>query len=77
MPTPKPVHFEFHIFRGLHKKSWKFELDILNCSGDIIQLLTIEALDMMWYRPQNTNIDRGGRYHIISSASIVNTCFII
>ena len=25
----------------------------------IIQLLTIEALDMMWYRPENTNIDRG------------------
>ena len=27
---------------------------------DIIQLLTIEALDMMWYRPESTNIDRGG-----------------
>ena len=26
----------------------------------IIQLLTIEALDMMWYRPESTNIDRGG-----------------
>ena len=26
---------------------------------DIIQLLTNEALDMMWYRPDNTNIDRG------------------
>ena len=26
----------------------------------IMQLLTIEALDMMWYRPENTNIDRGG-----------------
>ena len=25
----------------------------------IIQLLTNEALDMMWYRPENTNIDRG------------------
>ena len=25
-----------------------------------IQLLTIEALDMMWYRPESTNIDRGG-----------------
>ena len=25
----------------------------------IIQLLTNEALDMMWYRPDNTNIDRG------------------
>ena len=24
-----------------------------------IQLLTNEALDMMWYRPENTNIDRG------------------
>ena len=24
-----------------------------------IQLLTNEALDMMWYRPDNTNIDRG------------------
>ena len=27
---------------------------------DIIQLLTIEALIMMWYRPESTNIDRGG-----------------
>ena len=26
---------------------------------NIIQLLTNEALDMMWYRPDNTNIDRG------------------
>ena len=25
-----------------------------------IQLLTIEALDMMWYRPESTNIDWGG-----------------
>ena len=25
----------------------------------IIQLLTIEALNMMWYRPENTNIDLG------------------
>ena len=25
---------------------------------NIIQLLTNEALDMMWYRPDNTNIDR-------------------
>ena len=27
---------------------------------DIIQLLTIEALNMMRYRPKSTNIDRGG-----------------
>ena len=27
---------------------------------NIIQLLTIEALDMMWYRPKSTNIDQGG-----------------
>ena len=26
---------------------------------NIIQLLTNEALDMMWYQPDNTNIDRG------------------
>ena len=26
----------------------------------IIQLLTIEALDEIWYRPESTNIDRGG-----------------
>ena len=26
---------------------------------DIIQLLTNEALDMMWYRPDNINIDLG------------------
>ena len=26
---------------------------------NIIQLLTNEALDMMWYRPDNINIDRG------------------
>ena len=55
-----------------------------------IQLLTNEALDMIRYRPENTNIDRGeaeakprsilvfsGRYHIISNASLVNNCFII
>ena len=29
------------------------------CPCNIIQLLTIEALDMMWYRPENTDIDRG------------------
>ena len=45
---------------------------------DIIQLLTIEALDMMWYRPESTNIfEFSGRYHIMSNASIVNNCFII
>ena len=27
---------------------------------DNIQLLTIDALDMMWYRPESTNIARGG-----------------
>ena len=27
--------------------------------GNVIQLLTNKALDMMWYRPENTNIDRG------------------
>ena len=26
----------------------------------VIQLLTIEALYMIWYRPESTNIDRGG-----------------
>ena len=26
---------------------------------DIIQLLTIGALNMMWYRPESTNIDLG------------------
>ena len=26
---------------------------------NIIQLLTIEAVDMMWYRPENNNIDWG------------------
>ena len=30
-----------------------------------IQLLTIEALDMMWYRPESTNIDlRSITYHV-------------
>ena len=28
--------------------------------NNIIQLLTIEAFDMMWYRPESANIDRGG-----------------
>ena len=52
-----------------------------------IQLLTIEVLDMMWYSPENTNIDRGdspGQYlysmvdiNVISNTSIVNNCFII
>ena len=35
----------------------------------IKQLLTNEALDMMWYRPDNTNIDRGERIPILTSAS--------
>ena len=35
------------------KKTFAGNLD------NIIQLLTNEALDMMWYRPENTNIDRG------------------
>ena len=35
----------------------KVHYDVSTC--DIIQLLTNEALDMMWYRPDNTNIDRG------------------
>ena len=29
------------------------------CPCNIIQLLTMEALDMMWYRPEYTDIDRG------------------
>ena len=33
---------------------------ITNMKDYIIQLLTIEALDMMWYRPESTNIDQGG-----------------
>ena len=37
----------------------KFCQDILSTREVIIQLLTNEALDMMWYRPDNTNIDRG------------------
>ena len=40
------------------------DLRIKSCcvswSDNNIQLLTIEALDMMWYRPENTNIDLGG-----------------
>ena len=31
----------------------------LFCQSDNIQLLTIEALDMMWCRPESTNIDWG------------------
>ena len=54
---------------------------------DIIQLLTIEALDMMLYMdlrvPILTKAEPrsilvfSGRYHIMSNASIVNNCFII
>ena len=51
----------------------------------IKQLLTNEALDMMYYRPENTNIDLGFasvlvfscRYHIISNALLVNNCIIL
>ena len=35
--------------------NWRFYTILM----DIIQLLTNEALDMMWYRPENTNIDLG------------------
>ena len=38
---------------------WKRE-SCTNICVNIIQLLTNEALDMMWYRPDNINIDRGG-----------------
>ena len=54
--------------------SWSYisnvEVHLKARSGNVIQLLTNEALDMMWYRPDNTNIDRG-------EASLVNNCFII
>ena len=51
---------------------------------NIIQLLTIEVLDMACYPPENTNIDRGdslGQYwysmvNINVITSIVNNCFI-
>ena len=36
------------------------ELNVTISINAIIQLLTIEALDMMWYRPESTNIDWGG-----------------
>lgn len=39
-------------------------------SGNIIQLLTIEALDMMRYSPGNTDIGRGdsrGQYRYTTS----------
>ena len=42
----------FHAAEKWHKIHFSFDYGI-------IQLLTNEALDMMWYRPDNTNIDRG------------------
>ena len=37
-----------------------FRMNVTNhMTQNIIQLLTNEVLDMMWYRPENTNIDRG------------------
>ena len=53
--------------------------------ASIIQILTFEALDMVCYRPESTNLTEveprsilvfSGRYHIMSNASIVNNCFI-
>lgn len=59
------------------KKEIKKE-SVSNPVNIIIQLLTIEALDMKWYRRENTDIDRDvGRYHIMSNFSLVNNCFII
>ena len=53
----------------------------------ITKLLTVEVLDMRWYPPEHTNIERGnsrGQYwysvvdiNVISNTSIVNNCFII
>ena len=49
-------------------------------------IVTIEAMDMIWYRPENTNIVLGSasvnigtlsRYHIMSNASIVNNCIVL
>ena len=81
---------------GLSNKLYKTTsiLQLMNDDGlvfyipfNIIQLLTIEVWDMMWYPPENTNIDRGdsrGQYwysvvdiNFISNTSIVNNCFII
>ena len=39
-------------------------------------LLTIGALDMMWCRPENINIDLDCRHHIMSNAPIVNNCIL-
>ena len=36
------------------------------CGHTIIQLLTIEALNMMWYQPEKTNIDQGDFIHAIN-----------
>ena len=40
----------------LSNKTWTLGFDN---EGDIIQLLAMEALDMMRYRPENADIDRG------------------
>ena len=39
--------------------AWPVSLMYLSHVSDNKQLLTNEALDMMWYRPDNTNIGRG------------------
>ena len=45
---------------GLYqKRSWPNKLAYIVILICIIQLLTIKALNMMWYPPENINIERG------------------
>ena len=41
------------------ERSKPMKIGLLTSLYNNTQLLTNEALDMMWYRPDNTNIDRG------------------
>ena len=47
--------YSLNYYLQFNKHNASLHLDATN----IIQLLTNEALDMMWYRPENINIDRG------------------
>ena len=56
-----------HMIRDTNALTVRSLQETFNSNGDMrhdlatfnIQLLTNEALDMMWYRPDDTNIDRG------------------
>ena len=75
-----PLHMVY-IFRSI-LQGWTYPINtkvrrLVNLEmflTNTIQLLTIEALDMMWYRPESTNIDQGGAEVNIGNQVEITSC---